>query len=53
MTHSFHLEIYRAFEFNGFCGIRVLPHLSWLLSLRQMGDKPSFAGLAQQESIDG
>lgn len=53
MTCSFHLEIYRVFDFNGFCGIGVLPHPSWLLSLRQAGDNPSLAGLAQKESIGG
>lgn len=43
----------RAFDFNGFCGIGVLPHLFWLQSLRQAGDNPSLARLAQQESIGG
>lgn len=44
VTCSFHLEIYRAFDFNGFCGISVLPHPSWLISLRQAGVNPSLAG---------
>lgn len=39
--------------FNGFCGVSVLPRSSWLLSRRQMGDKPSLAGLAQQEGMAG
>lgn len=39
--------------FNGFCGVSVLPHPSWPLSRRQMGDKPSLAGPAQQEGMAG
>lgn len=39
--------------FNGFCGVSVLPHSSWPLSLRQMGDKSSPAGPAQQEGMAG
>lgn len=30
--------------FNGFCGVSVLPHSSWPLSPRQMGDKPPRTG---------
>lgn len=39
--------------FNGFCGVSVLPPSSWPLSPRQMGDKLSLAGLAQQEGMAG
>lgn len=34
-------------------GLVSSPHSSWLLSLRQMGDKPFLAGLAQQEGMAG
>lgn len=39
--------------FKGFSGVSVFPHSLWLQPPRQTDDKPSPAGLAQQEGVAG